>query len=258
MLSTFESIAIILLIVGGSLGFLWLLRWIWPAEQRRPHNDLVGWQITVLGTSYAVIIGFMLYAVWTSFETADGNAEAEANSLVNVVRIARSLPAPQNQQMLELGSRYVDNMLKEEWPAMSRMTLSPESHRLMQQLWTVLMSTQIRGVLEQTSLDHAITELSSMTEHRRLRELQSHSNLPEILWAVLVVGAILTIVSACLFASTDVKLHVIQVFMLSLMLSLVLVAIADINRPFQGSVHVTPAGFERARLTLHDMSAANH
>ena len=253
MLSTFQNIAIVLLIIGGALALLWLLRLFWPGEQRRPHNELIGWQISVLGTAYAVIVGFMLYAVWTNFEVADGNAEAEANSLVNVVRIARGLPSA--QKIADLGRRYVEIMLTQEWPAMSRLVVDPSSHPVMEQLWTTLMKTPIHNASEQTSLDHAITQLAKMTEHRRLRVLQANANLPEILWTVLIIGAILTIVSACLFDTANFKLHLIQVSMLSLLLALVLVAIADINRPFQGSVHVVPAGWDQARATLARMKS---
>ncbi len=255
MLSTLESTAIVILITGGSLAFLWLLRVTWPGERRRPHNDLIGWQVSVLGTSYAVIMGFMLYAVWTNFEVADGNAEAEANSLVNVVRIARGLPAAQGQTIRDLGSQYTEIMLNQEWPAMSRLVANPTSHVVIEQLWTTLMRSPVHNASEQTSLDHAISELANMTEHRRLRVLEASSNLPEILWTVLIVGAILTIVSACLFDTANFKLHVLQVFMLSFLLALVLVAIADINRPFQGSVHVVPAGWQQARATLAAMQS---
>lgn len=39
----------------------------WPAEKRHAYNDLVGWQLSILGTTYAVILGFMLYTVWTAY-----------------------------------------------------------------------------------------------------------------------------------------------------------------------------------------------
>src|SRR5207248_1844363 len=118
-----------MLIVSGAIAFLYLLRYVWPIEQRRQHNDLIGWQVTVIGTTYAVIIGFMLYAVWTNFELADGNAEAEANSLVNLVRAAQALPAVQRLEVRNLASEYVNIMLDQEWPAMSRMSVSPASTR---------------------------------------------------------------------------------------------------------------------------------
>jgi len=250
VLNTLQSIFLVVAIVSSSLAFLVLVHRYWPPEQRRQHNDLIGWQITVLGTTYAVVLGFMLYAVWTNFELADGNAEAEANCLVNVVRSAQGLAAADKQAIEDLAGQYVNIMLTKEWPDMSRVTVSPASDRCIQKLWAVVTRVQAHSSSEQISLDHAYTELSKMTEHRRLRQLQVNAGLPGILWAVLAVGAIVTIVSACLFGGADLKLHFVQVTVLSLLLSLVLVTIADIDHPFQGAVHVTPAGFERARVTL--------
>ncbi len=258
MLNISQNFAIVISVVTASILVLWLVRRIWPSEQRQLHNDLIGWQVTVIGTTYAVIIGFMLYAVWTNFEQADGNAEAEATSLMNVVRVAQGLPAAQRQEIESLASQYVDVMLKQEWPAMNQLSFSPQSHVIVQKLWAATTSGKLSDFTEQTSFDHTITELSDMTARRRLRQLQALSGMPTILWTILIVGAIITIVSACLFGGVDFKLHFIQVFMLSLMLSLVLVAIADINRPFQGCVHVTSAGFQRARVTLDAMSAERH
>jgi hypothetical protein len=42
------------------------------------------------------------------------------------------------------------------------------------------------------------------------------------------------------------------VIVLSFLISLVLVAIADIDRPYQGDVKVSPAGFELALQTFAD------
>ena len=68
MLSTFQDVVLIVLSIAVALGFLWILKHFWPSVQRRDHNDIIGWQVSVLGTTYAVIIGFMLYAVWTTLQ----------------------------------------------------------------------------------------------------------------------------------------------------------------------------------------------
>jgi Protein of unknown function (DUF4239) len=239
--------------VGSAVGLLMVLRRFWPSDSRRPYNDLIGWQISVLGTTYAVIIGFMLYAVWTNFELAESNAEDEANSLVNLVRLSDGLAPGERLRIHNLGKQYVDLMLTTEWPEMGRGQVSPESHRLMTNLWSTLNASEVQSPREQITLDHALSELSRMAEYRRLRELQVNSYLPDVLWLVLVLGAIMTILSACLFASTNFNLHLIQLTMLTLMLVSVLIAIGDINHPFQGEVHVDPGGFERARDILRDL-----
>jgi hypothetical protein len=256
VLNIYQSAAIVAAIVAGSTGFLGLLQRIWPNEQRRLHNELIGWQVSVLGTTYAVIVGFMLYAVWSNFQLADDNAGAEANCLLNVVRTAQGLPGGERLQIQDLARKYVNVMLSQEWPAMSQLHFSPESQRIIMQLWTVVSATKVHDAAEQTSLDHTLTEISQMTEHRRARQLQVMSSLPEILWGVLIVGAIVTIISSCMFGTVDFKLHFLQVFMLSLLVGLALVSIGDINHPFQGSVHVEPTGFVRAHAALADMTSA--
>jgi hypothetical protein len=95
-----------------------------------------------------------------------------------------------------------------------------------------------------------------MTEHRRIRLLQSRQQLPALLWAVLVVGGIVTVGSTCLFGVENFKLHLVQVFEISFLLSLMLVAIASINRPYQGDVHVTPEAFRYALETMQEPAPA--
>jgi hypothetical protein len=253
VLNSFQNLGVIVATVAGAVTFLLLLQRVWRSELRRPHNDLIGWHISVLGSTYAVIIGFMLFAVWSNFETADANAEAEANCLVNVVRSSMGLPGGPHKQIRRLGIAYADIMLTEEWAAMDRGQVSSASHTVVQQLWKTVTTSETHSGLEQTSLDHTFSELVRMTEYRRLRQLQVDSYLPDILWLVLIIGATVTILSACLFGATDLKLHMIQVMTLALLISSVLVAIGDINRPFQGSVHVSAAGFERARSTIADL-----
>ncbi|MFZ3216962.1 MAG: hypothetical protein WA192_12970 [Candidatus Acidiferrales bacterium] len=254
-MNTFEDVVIVFFSVALALTFLWFLRRCWPFSQRRDHNDIIGWQVSVLGTTYAVIVGFMLFAVWNEFNAAKTNADQEANSVVNVFRLADGLPAPQRDEIQKLARDYVNAMLVDEWPAMHEGRLSLAAHRIVQQLWTTSIKTQPTSLSEQTNLDHLMSELTTMTQYRRLRELQSQSKLPGILWTVLIVGGVITTLSSCLFGTDSFKLHFVQVFLLSLLLSLALVTIADIDRPFRGSVHVPPAPFVRARDTLANSDA---
>lgn len=101
-------------------------------------------------------------------------------------------------------------------------------------------------------MDHSLSELTSMTEHRRIRLLQSRQQLPAMLWSVLIVGGIVTVGSTCLFGVENFKLHVVQVFEISFLLSLMLVAIASINRPYQGDVRVSPEAFRYALDTMNE------
>jgi Protein of unknown function (DUF4239) len=250
MLTGFEDLLVVFGCMAASLLFVWILNRVWPAERRRDHNDIIGWQVGVLGTTYAVILGFMLYAVWTSFQDANVNAETEANCLVSVFRAANGLPAEQRDQVHKLARQYVDIVITQEWPTMAGGDFGYAGHQTIEQLWSAVLQTKPDSFAQQTAMNLALTEIDSMTEHRRLRQLQSQSKLPAILWIVLIVGGIITMLSSCMFGIDNFVLHAMQVVSLTLLLSLILIAIADIDRPFQGVVHVYPTGFERARQTF--------
>ena len=247
MLTISENIAVVVVTIVGSLGFWLLVRWAWPLERRRIHNDITGWQISVLGTTYAVIIGFMLFAAWADFRAADQNAEVEATCLINLYWAASGLPEGQRLEIRKLAVNYADTMLAQEWPAMSEGHGSHAATGIIQRLWVVVSQSQPLTASEQVSLERTMAEISSITEHRRIRLLQNETSLPHVLWLVLIVGALVTLMSACLFGSENPALHLLQIVTLALMLSLALVAIADINRPFRGAVHVLPTGIENAK-----------
>jgi len=255
VLTFLQDVIIVLAAIAGSLAFWWFMRWVWPPEQRRIHNEITGWQISVLGTTYAVIIGFMMFAAWADFRAADQNAVAEASCLVNLYWAASGLPDGQRDGIRKLAADYADAMIVDEWPAMDRGVLSPTGTRIVEQLWETAAQTQSLTASQQVSLDQTMTELSNITQHRRVRQLQSETRLPGILWTVLIVGAVITIMSSCLFGSEYPALHMLQVVTLALMLSLALAAVADINHPFQGAVHVNPTGFENARSVFNNHRA---
>ncbi len=252
MLNTTESVLIPIVAVIGSLLFMMGLNRIWPWEKRRAHNDVIGWQLSILGTTYAVILGFMLYAVWTNFGEADLNVDLEANALVNVYRLAAGLPDEQRIKLENLALSYADVAINEDWPLMRHDLVPDTSQQINRDMWKVLMSVKAASPVESTAEDHALSELSSLTEHRRTRLLQSISQLPEVLWFVLIIGGVVTVASSCLFGSEVAALHTLQVFAFSLLISMGLVAIADIHRPFQGVVHVSDYAFRRARDNMRN------
>ena len=253
MLSTWQDVVIVILVVVCSLLFKMVIDRLWTREHRRTHNDLIGWQLSILGTTYAVIVGFMLYAVWNNFGLAEVNADTEANALMNVYRLAEGLPAEQRQQVKKAARSYVELVLQKDWPAMAEGyegTLA--SHDADMKMWQILMSVKAASPAELTAEDHALYELSSVAEHRRLRQLQSVSRLPGVLWIVLIAGGALTITSSCMFGAESSWLHGLQVFAFSLLVGLALVAIADIDRPYQGSVHVSNVPFQRVQIQMRE------
>jgi hypothetical protein len=252
MLTLTQNIIILIVMMTGSMLFMAALNRLWPREKRQVHNDLIGWQLNILGTTYAVILGFMLYTVWTDFGSANLNVDLEASALRNVYRLAEGLPEQQRVRLQIQARSYADAVINQDWPEMARDQLPEESHNINQAMWKTLMSVKLATPSEITAEDHALSEMSTLTEHRRTRLLQSAYHLPTIFWGVLLIGGFLTITSASMFGSANTTLHSVQVFSFTLLITLVLLAIADVNLPFRGWVHISNYAFIRAQENMQN------
>src|SRR5580700_7215097 len=112
MLSLAENALMVLLVVGASVALFVVMDKVWAWDKRHQHNDVTGWQLGILGTTYAVILGFMLYAVWTDFDTATQNVELEANGLTNLYRLADGLPDASRIELQKLAREYAQRVIQ--------------------------------------------------------------------------------------------------------------------------------------------------
>src|ERR1700730_7395035 len=103
MLSYAQSSFLIVIALAISTVIVAVLNRVWPISHRKLVNDVTGWQLGILGTTYGVILGFMLYTVWTDFRVAEINTNLEATSLLRVTRIAPALRSPEWGQLTALG-----------------------------------------------------------------------------------------------------------------------------------------------------------
>ena len=249
----------ILIIIGcicGALLFLYAVGMMSSPHSRKESNDFTGAVVAVIGTTYAVILAFTLSGVWYMFQGAQANEEQEANALTNVYRIATQLQDPSAGPIQALCVRYADNALHREWPAMLRGDIPPEGGEIINQFWQLAGQAQAHAQPDAIAAYQLMEELRGLTQYRRLRVMQVRESLPGILWAVLIAGGIITVAACCFFGVDNFRFHILQVLVLSFLISLVLVAIADIDRPYQGYVSVSPAGFENALLTLREKYGA--
>ncbi len=96
---------------------------------------------------------------------------------------------------------------------------------------------------EVNSVDHISIAMSNLAERRNLRENQKNSELPVLMWVLLVVGGAATIISSCLLGNDNKWLHHCQVLALTFVIAVTLAAIADLARPFEGALAVKSTPF---------------
>ena len=97
---------------------------------------------------------------------------------------------------------------------------------------------------EQVLQDQGLTRVHDLADARRLRLLETHEDIPTILWVVLLSGGVITIGFTYLFGLENTWAHRLMVGALAAVIALVLFTIYSLDNPFAGDVRLDPEALE--------------
>jgi ABC-type multidrug transport system fused ATPase/permease subunit len=214
-----------------------------PPDLREEHNNVAGFIYAVLGVAYAVLLAFVVIAVWQDYKTAQTNVESEANELAGVYFLASRLPEPERTQVQDLARTYARVVVEEEWPMMEQGETSPRADSLVRQLRSKLLEFDPRTRGEQVLYERGLTQLHDALDARRSRLLEVREGIPNLLWVVLVVGGVITVSFTYLFGLKSNVAHGLMVGALTLVICGILFTIAEFNNPFSGPTEIRPEAF---------------
>jgi Protein of unknown function (DUF4239) len=197
-----------------------------------------------LGVAYAVLLAFVVIAVWQDYKTAQTNAESEAHELAGIYFVASRLPEPQSTRIQELVRTYARVVVEEEWPMMERGQTSPRADSLLRRLTLKILEFDPHTKGEQVLYELEQTQLHDAADARRSRLLEVREGIPALLWVVLVVGGVITVCFTYLFGLKSNVAHSLMVAALTLVICGILFTIGEFNDPFSGVVEIRPDSFK--------------
>jgi hypothetical protein len=214
-------------------------------ETLSPHNEVAGVILTVIGTLYAVILGFVVVVVWQGYTTASDVAASEANALAKVYRLARGVSEPAGNTIRRHISDYAQAVLTKEWP---RMVTTGESDRQ-----TGAIAREIANEVvnlkpttdAQTNLQAAmLAAVGQFLDDRRSRLTYLRPRIPGILWGVLIFGGVVLLAITFLIGLENRLVQLMMTGALAAMIAISLVTIFDLESPLEGANHVNPTAWE--------------
>ena len=214
-----------------------------PPGLREEHNNVAGFIYAVLGIAYAVLLAFVVIAVWQDYKTAQTDVESEANELAGAYFLASQLPEPERTNVQDLTRTYARVVVEEEWPMMERGQTSERAESLASRLRLQILEFDPRTEGEQVLYERGLTQLHDAADARRSRLLEVKEGMPELLWVVLVVGGVITVSFTYLFGLRSNVAHALMVAALTLVICGILYTIGEFNYPFSGVVEIRPEAF---------------
>ena len=236
-------------IVGGSLLLMllavFLVRRLVPHETMARHNDVAGFVYATTGVTYAVVLAFVVIAVWENYAATREVADREASAAGALYRLASGFPDPYRTAAQEAVLAYAETAVDEEWPAMEEVDApSAQTTAALDDLWAVYADPDLVAAINPEQYGESLRQLDEVSVTRRGRVLASNSGLPPVLRPVLICGAVLVVGFAFLFGVENLYSQVAIIGGLTVTISLLLFVVADAQHPFRGGFAVTPEGLE--------------
>jgi hypothetical protein len=248
------GIGLVVVTVGLSALGLTITRWRVPPARLAKYQDVAGFVIAVVGVIYAVLLAFVVVIVWEDFGSADTTASNEAVAVGNLYRDAIGIGGPQGRDLESAVQTYATSVVDTEWPHMAvHQTGSPETEKDLNVVWHYVKALHVPAgaPIQDDFAEQAVRDVSTATEDRHSRLIESQSQIPGTLWAVLLVGAFITITFTYFFALDSLKHQVLMVSALATLIALSLLVILTLNLPYTGDVSVGPEAMHTEFQSLY-------
>lgn len=230
----------ILLAVGGLL----LVRRKFDHEMLSGHHDVAGAFMAVIGTLYAVVLGFIVVDSINSFQSAKANVEQESNALHDLFRVSQGLDAAVHRGIRQQCFYYAQIMVSKEWPAMQNGQGAPESHGIIDHLWWEIVHFEPKTAAQQNLHSAMIGDIERLNDARHTRMVEANPNGNAAVWISMIVGGFIVIVFSYFFGVRNIKVQALMTALLTLVLGLSLALVESFSTPFAGDIRVPPEPFE--------------
>ncbi|HZZ62891.1 MAG TPA: hypothetical protein VFE63_17300 [Roseiarcus sp.] len=213
-------------------------RWI-GVKRLAQNNEIAGFKFATVGVIYAVLLAFSVIVVWEKFSAAENAVDQEASAIAALFQYAGG-KEPEAVALRAALVKYTTSAIDDEWPAMGRESESAASTRALDAVYANALALSRTGAREQADMAEVFTQLDNVTSARRIRLHLATGLVPEVVWAALYAGAILTVGFPLFFGSENLQAQIAMTGILSMLVTLGLVVIVSIDHPFTGPVHVQP------------------
>ncbi|MGB7924599.1 MAG: hypothetical protein WCF57_15265 [Pyrinomonadaceae bacterium] len=219
-------------------------------------NDGISGTVQAIGVFYGITVGLIAVGVWNTHSNASDLVSHEAAAISALHRDVGGYPLPLRDELRAKLREYTVFVIEQAWPEQKKGSgqILDGGTRILDgfqaKLYAFEPSTQGQAALHR----EALSGYNKLLEYRRLRIDAVGSGLSAVMWAVIWVGAVISIGVAYFYQIEDPKLHAILVALMAGFLAMVLFMIIINDKPFYGYVSISPDPYQLILERVIDQS----
>jgi hypothetical protein len=232
-------------IVAGAI--VLLVQRFAPSERPEAHIEATGFVFAVVGVLYAIVVAFIVIAVWDTMNQAHDTAYEESTALTDVYWYAQGLPQEQRAQIDQLSRQYTMTVIDQEWPRMkAHEQVGPAGWAQLDQLRAAITRSAPAADADGSPYQRVTDRIKDLYQARQARLNTATNGISPVVWFVLIGGGLLTIAFSYLFDVAGTSTQAILVVGLTAMVALLLFAVYELEYPYGRAASIGPDAFRFA------------
>jgi Protein of unknown function (DUF4239) len=225
-----------------SIGLMLLFRSQMGADRLALNNEVAGFKFAVVGVFYAVLLAFVVVAVWENYRDTEAAVRNEAKALSDIHQASYALAEDVGDKMRKHLISYTEQVRDVEWPSMAKAQSSGSAANELHNLGeTILLAKEDNIAL----YHHVIDLLTTINDNRNERLDSSDGSVPNVLWLVLIAGALITLGYPSFFGSSNITAQILMTAALAALVALTAFVAVVLDYPFTGGVQISREPFEQ-------------
>ena len=207
-------------------------------------SEFSGSMVQSIMVFYGLAVALIAVSVFQTYSDVSKIVSGEATALAGLYRDVSSYPEPIRPRLQNELRDYVRYVIEDAWPLQRRGKVPGGGVERMNRFQAML--TVFEPATEGQKILHGETlrAYNSMILARRLRLDAVNTDLPGVMWGVIVAGGFISLSASFFFKVEDARLHGILVTLLAVFMGLVIFMIFALDRPFRGDLGLPPDPYQ--------------
>ena len=245
-----------LLFAAVFVGFAWLVLvlirpWVRRHAADQPDwNALIGAILAAFVVFYGITLALIAVSSYQSYAAVNQGVGREAATLGTVYRAVSNYPEPIQGELQTMLRDYTRYVIEEAWPTQQRGVIPEGGTVRVTAFEEKLLSFQPQTRAEEILHTETLDEFDEFSDDRQQRLESISTGLPDVLWFLVAVGAVVNAVLICLFDVKRLSVHLLLAGLMSLFVSQMVFMIVAMDKPFRGEVSVGSDAFQLQQRSL--------
>jgi len=242
-------VVVVCMVVGIVLAGVWVVRRLVPSTRAGFDAEVSSQVLGVVASLFGLLLAFVVVIEFQAYSAAQDNVAAEADGLAAIVRDSGAYGEPAASNVQAAVGRYVHAVVEQEWSLMRDGRESTVAWADIDGIFDAMQSYQPKTSAQVSFYDDSVRHLNAVLEARRDRLGASSGNdLPALIAALILVGAVIILGYATLVGSTSSAFHAIGAGAIAVVVGFSIVVIMTLQFPFSGGLAVGSQPFQEGAL----------